>query len=200
MKNSSIILMRDLCRQIGYKNYKINVHCSAEHWKIARSILISELLQHNSANNKCAQNKPLPILQTTALQKAFNKIFNLALREIKSGALCAMVDATRSNLRRQSHDGMILNGRPRASLKMSDPTQISKLYRNKNRRSKRNGFNSLNEDPRTTCSDSVETFLSSPQNSQQNSDSWHKSYYIDVPEFNLSLFDQTSPRSIQSEL
>lgn len=41
---------------------------------------------------------------TANLQKTFIKVFNFALREMKSGALCAIVDASHQHLRQKSID------------------------------------------------------------------------------------------------
>lgn len=103
VSKSSITEWRDVCRSLGYRYHKINLHCSAEHWKMIRVILVQSI-GHNSGSrlgylllakliSKCRwQNAKVHQSSMTNVQRTMAKVFNYSLREMKSGALCAMVD------------------------------------------------------------------------------------------------------------
>lgn len=46
------------------------------------------------------------------LQKTMSKVFNYALREMKSGALCALVDASQQQVRNRSQDAVTAFANP----------------------------------------------------------------------------------------
>uniref|UniRef100_A0AC34FT58 Globin family profile domain-containing protein n=1 Tax=Panagrolaimus sp. ES5 TaxID=591445 RepID=A0AC34FT58_9BILA len=100
-KNSSTGEIREHCRSIGYQHYEINLHCSAQNFKLVRDVLVLAITQSNYPKwhgSKVYQSG------TANLQKTFIKVFNFALREMKSGALCAVVDANHPHLRQKSVD------------------------------------------------------------------------------------------------
>ncbi|KAI6205795.1 hypothetical protein M3Y94_00832900 [Aphelenchoides besseyi] len=94
-KGFSIVEWRELCRQIGYKHQYVGNYCGAEQWKMVRDILVASM---NQTGSKWYGSKVHQI-GAQNLQKTMMKVFNYALREMKSGALCAMVDASHQQIR-----------------------------------------------------------------------------------------------------
>lgn len=91
---------RDFCRQIGYYYNNVNAYLNADQWKLVRTKLVIALTRtphsgYSIANNnyasKCLEQPKQAIL--SHLQKSLIRCFNCALREMKNGALCALVDA-----------------------------------------------------------------------------------------------------------
>ncbi|KAI1690466.1 hypothetical protein DdX_22465 [Ditylenchus destructor] len=102
VSKSSITEWRDVCRSLGYRYHKINLHCSAEHWKMIRVILVQSI-GHNSGSRW--QNAKVHQSSMTNVQRTMAKVFNYSLREMKSGALCAMVDRAHKQVRLQRSAG-----------------------------------------------------------------------------------------------
>lgn len=46
-KNASTAEIRELCRTIGYEHYEINLHCTAQQWKLVRDVLVHAITQSN---------------------------------------------------------------------------------------------------------------------------------------------------------
>ncbi|CEF63591.1 G protein-coupled receptor, rhodopsin-like family and GPCR, rhodopsin-like, 7TM domain-containing protein [Strongyloides ratti] len=93
------------CKYIGSTYYKINYYTNADILKTMRNYLCEVLLSnpentipeiHNTINLK-KKNKLLNDLPQSnfLLEKYCHKLFNFAIREMKSGAICAAVEAQR---------------------------------------------------------------------------------------------------------
>ncbi|KAI6243811.1 G-PROTEIN-RECEP-F1-2 domain-containing protein [Aphelenchoides fujianensis] len=89
-KSFSIVEWRELCRGIGYKHQTVGQFCGAEQWKLIRDI--SGLIDEAQSTTSKWYGSKVHQVGTQNLQKTMAKVFNFALREAKSGALCAMVD------------------------------------------------------------------------------------------------------------
>ncbi|KAL3093404.1 hypothetical protein niasHS_005918 [Heterodera schachtii] len=83
----------NLCRQIGYDFFRVNSILTADQWKIVRTQLVLSLSKNPTTQLRW-QPSPAKVRQVvlTNLQKAFIRTFNIALREMKNGACCALVD------------------------------------------------------------------------------------------------------------
>uniref|UniRef100_A0A914HSH3 G-protein coupled receptors family 1 profile domain-containing protein n=1 Tax=Globodera rostochiensis TaxID=31243 RepID=A0A914HSH3_GLORO len=125
----SILEWVNLCRQIGYNFFRVNSFLTADQWKIVRTQLVLSLSK-NAPNQLRWQPSPAKVRQVvlTNLQKAFTRTFNIALREMKNGACCALVDFSQ----RQSVEtnGMILvSGRPSNAPATAEGTTPRRLIR-----------------------------------------------------------------------
>ncbi|CAD5229363.1 unnamed protein product [Bursaphelenchus okinawaensis] len=90
-KNFSVIEWKDLCRQIGYSHWEVNNYCGADQWKLVRDTLMASINNH-ATNQWPGAN--FQQISSSNIQKTMVRVFNFALREMKSGALCAVVDYT----------------------------------------------------------------------------------------------------------
>uniref|UniRef100_A0A1I8AIM8 G_PROTEIN_RECEP_F1_2 domain-containing protein n=1 Tax=Steinernema glaseri TaxID=37863 RepID=A0A1I8AIM8_9BILA len=75
-KTSTLNDIKAICRQVGYDQFDAHIHCSTEQWKLIREEIVRAISSHGT------------------LQRPAIRVYNWVLREIKSGALCASVDAS----------------------------------------------------------------------------------------------------------
>ncbi|TKR81214.1 hypothetical protein L596_015125 [Steinernema carpocapsae] len=79
-RTSSLNDIKTSCRQVGYNHFDANIHCTVEQFKLIRDEMLSAIVPHSQ--------------KQSSLSRSATRIYNWTLREIKSGALCASVDAT----------------------------------------------------------------------------------------------------------
>ncbi|KAE9415734.1 hypothetical protein Angca_002119 [Angiostrongylus cantonensis] len=87
--------LRLIGRQLGYTYYHSNIQFSAEQWKAIRAQVVSIIVKHTL-------REPLPkecCCSPEELQESLAKIFNFVLCEMRSGVLCATVEAKQQNNR-----------------------------------------------------------------------------------------------------
>uniref|UniRef100_A0A0N4ZWY7 G_PROTEIN_RECEP_F1_2 domain-containing protein n=1 Tax=Parastrongyloides trichosuri TaxID=131310 RepID=A0A0N4ZWY7_PARTI len=105
--NTSLEDVVEYCKNIGYKYYKINNHLNADVLKTMRNYLFEILLLQSCNSSNLQQNtNNLKKKTFNHLEKPCQKLFNFAVREMKSGAICAAVEARRIPLK-SIHSGRV---------------------------------------------------------------------------------------------
>ncbi|KAK0404696.1 hypothetical protein QR680_017578 [Steinernema hermaphroditum] len=84
-KTSTLNDIRAICRQVGYDHVGSHIHCSVEQWKMIREVVVRSFSTQAGG--------------VSSLAKSASRLYSWILREIKSGALCASVDASQQQFR-----------------------------------------------------------------------------------------------------
>ncbi|EYB86257.1 hypothetical protein Y032_0282g1273 [Ancylostoma ceylanicum] len=87
--------IRQLGRRLGHAYFHSNIQFSAEQWKIIRAQVVAIIVRHTL-------REPLPkegCCSADELQENLTRAFNFVLCEMRSGVLCAAVEAKKRNNR-----------------------------------------------------------------------------------------------------
>ncbi|KAL6724928.1 hypothetical protein Aduo_019767 [Ancylostoma duodenale] len=87
--------IRQLGRRLGHAYFHSNIQFSAEQWKIIRAQVVAIIVRHTL-------REPLPkegCCSADELQENLTRVFNFVLCEMRSGVLCAAVEAKKRNNR-----------------------------------------------------------------------------------------------------
>uniref|UniRef100_A0A1I7X3N4 Non-specific serine/threonine protein kinase n=1 Tax=Heterorhabditis bacteriophora TaxID=37862 RepID=A0A1I7X3N4_HETBA len=90
--------VRELGRRLGHAHFEANVHFSPEHWKIIRTHVVNII-------TKNVLRDPLPkdsCCSQSEIQENLTRAFNFVLSEMRSGVLCAAVEANQKSSRSNS--------------------------------------------------------------------------------------------------
>uniref|UniRef100_A0AC35TMU5 G_PROTEIN_RECEP_F1_2 domain-containing protein n=1 Tax=Rhabditophanes sp. KR3021 TaxID=114890 RepID=A0AC35TMU5_9BILA len=138
-KNSNLSMISEYCRSIGEKYYKLSGHVSADVLKELRCTLMEILFPANLITTSVSSGTRRKSVTYSSnsfsnncgvSEKACIRLFNFAIREMKSAAICAQVEANRTPLKQVNSNKMLLeNGtkvKKMVSLGSSEPNEIEK--------------------------------------------------------------------------